>query len=414
MEQTYRVCAGIDWADEVHQVWVGDAAGRVLGERQVKHRGDEIVAMVDWLIVFADGDPDAVVVGIETPHGALVDTLLDRGCHVYAINPKQLDRFRDRFSPSGAKDDRRDAEVAASAVRTDRARLRELHLADPLTLELREASREETDLQEDFRRLANRLRDHLLRVWPELLSLVHAADEPWFWTVLELAPTPSAGLLVRTAAVRKLLREHHIRRVPASEVVTLLHTPSVYLAPGVREGVVPRIANLIEQLRIVHAQRRTAEGRLERALQRLVDETPAEKHREHHDVEILQSLPGIGTRIAARMLAEAAQPLRERDYHALRVLGGPAPVTIRSGKSRVVQMRYGCHRRLRATLRCWAMTAIQRDAHSRAHYDRLRQKGHDHERALRGVVDRLIPVMMAMLRDGSLYDASRRNRPAAA
>jgi len=408
MDQLYRVFVGIDWGNEAHQVWATDPDGTLVGERQVAHRGEALFQMADWLVTLADGNAAAVAVAIETPHGPVVDTLLDRGCHVFAINPKQLDRFRDRFSPAGAKDDRRDAEVLSSAVRTDRQYLRPLRLGDPLTLQLREASRQDAELQEDFRRLANRLRDHLLRVWPELLALVPAANEPWLWTLLELAPTLTAGQSVRPARVRQLLRDHHIRRVRAEQVVEILRTPSVYLATGVREGVAPRIADLIEQIRIVYAQRRRAERWLETALQTLASDAPAERHREHQDVEILQSLPGIGTRIAATMLAEAAQPLRERDYHALRVLGGCAPVTKRSGKSRVVQIRYACHARVRFALRCWAMGAIQRDPHSRAHYDRLRLAGHHHDRALRGVIDRLIPVLIAMLRDGTLYNANRR------
>jgi hypothetical protein len=44
--------------------------------------------------------------------------LVERGFQVYAINPKQLDRFRDRYSMSGAKDDRRDAFVLADSLRT--------------------------------------------------------------------------------------------------------------------------------------------------------------------------------------------------------------------------------------------------------------------------------------------------------
>jgi hypothetical protein len=47
----------------------------------------------------------AIHVAVEIPHGPIVETLLERGFNVYAINPKQLDRFRDRFSPAGAKDD---------------------------------------------------------------------------------------------------------------------------------------------------------------------------------------------------------------------------------------------------------------------------------------------------------------------
>jgi hypothetical protein len=49
------------------------------------------------------------------PHGPIVETLLERGFNVYSINPKQLDRFRDRFSPAGAKDDSREAEVLVTS-----------------------------------------------------------------------------------------------------------------------------------------------------------------------------------------------------------------------------------------------------------------------------------------------------------
>ena len=40
---------------------------------------------------------------------------MERGLAVHAINPKQLDRFRDRISPAGAKDDRRDACMSRGA-----------------------------------------------------------------------------------------------------------------------------------------------------------------------------------------------------------------------------------------------------------------------------------------------------------
>jgi transposase len=412
MEHAYRVFAGIDWGTQFHQVWTTDPAGKPLGERQVRHRGDALLEMTDWLIGLAGGDPAAVAVALETPHGPVVDTLLDRRCHVFAINPKQLDRFRDRFSPSGAKDDRRDARVLSSAVRTDREALRQLQVGDPLTLQLREASRQDAELQEDFQRLANRLRDHLLRVWPELLALVPAANEPWLWTLLELAPT--AGHAVPPTRVRQLLREHRIRRVTADEVLAVLRAPSVHVAAGVREGVAPRIADLIEQVRMVYAQRRKAEQRLEAALKAMAADTPTEMGREHQDVEILQSLPGIGVRIAATMLAEAARLLRDRDYHGLRTLGGIAPVTKRSGKSGTVQMRYACQGRLRRAFYICGMCAIQRDAASRRHYDQLRAKGHGHARAIRGVVDRLLAVLVAMLKNGMLYDASRRRTFAAA
>src|SRR3546814_12042391 len=99
----------------------------------------------DWSSDVCSSDlgarPEEVAVAIETPHGPVVESLMARGFRLHAINPKQLDRFRDRFSPAGAKDDRRDAEVLASALRTDPQCLRPLEPLDPPVVELRVWSR---------------------------------------------------------------------------------------------------------------------------------------------------------------------------------------------------------------------------------------------------------------------------------
>ena len=103
--------------------------------RDFAHGGAGLAEMAAWLTSVAGAEPSAIHVAIEIPHGPIVETLLERGFNVYAINPKQLDRFRDRFSPAGAKDDSRDAEVLADALRTDRRAFRRLALAEPLVVE---------------------------------------------------------------------------------------------------------------------------------------------------------------------------------------------------------------------------------------------------------------------------------------
>ncbi len=90
---------------------------------------------------------------------------------VHAINPKQLDRFRDRFSPAGAKDDSRDAEVLADALRTDPRCFRPLAPIDPTVVELREWSRIADDLRAERNRLGNRVRELLWRYYPQFLEL---------------------------------------------------------------------------------------------------------------------------------------------------------------------------------------------------------------------------------------------------
>ena len=117
MEKEPTLFVGVDWASKEHQVCI--IGGGAPQQRAFAHDADGLGAMVAWLI---DQAPAAgeIAAAIETPHGPVVEAPMDRGVAVFAINPKQLDRFRDRFSPAGAKDDRRDSLVLASSLKTDR------------------------------------------------------------------------------------------------------------------------------------------------------------------------------------------------------------------------------------------------------------------------------------------------------
>ena len=130
---------------------------------------------------------------------------------------------------------------------------------------------------------------------------------------------------------------------------------------------------------------------------------------EQRDVVILRSMPGLGRIILAVLLAEVWQPLRRRDYHALRSLSGVAPVTRRSGKTSVVVRRYACNKRLANALYHWARLATQHDALSRRRYAALRQRGHSHGRALRTVADRLLSVACTLLEQQTLFAVARRS-----
>src|SRR5271157_1923295 len=108
--------AGVDWASESHHVFLTDGTGRKIGEKIFKHSGEGLAEMAAWLLTASGAvSSSQIYVAIEVPHGPVVETLIERGFTIHAINPKQMDRFRDRFTLAGAKDDSRDAEVMASA-----------------------------------------------------------------------------------------------------------------------------------------------------------------------------------------------------------------------------------------------------------------------------------------------------------
>jgi transposase len=407
VDDEYRIYVGIDWATEAHQACVLDCTGRVVAERSFAHTGEALAGFAQWLHEVAGGDPGQAAIAIEVPRGAVVETLVEHGFHLYAINPKQLDRFRDRHSVAGAKDDRRDAFVLGDSLRTDRARFRRIRLDDPRVIQLRELSRVDEDLGHEANRLANRLREQLHRFYVQTLKLCPAADEPWLWALLELAPAPAAGSRLQRKTIERLLRQYRIRRLNAQDVLTVLRAPALRVAPGVIEAATEHIALLLPRLRLVHTQRQRCGARLDALLDELaaVEGDEGQQH-EHRDVEILRSLPGVGRVVAATVLAEASGPLAERDYQALRTHAGIAPVTKQSGKRRTVVMRYACNGRLRYALYHWARVAATCDPASKTYYAALRQRGHSYARALRSVADRLLRVLIAMLKNDSLFDST--------
>ena len=356
---------GVDWGSQTHQACVSDVAGKLLGERAFEHGGQGLSEMADWILSFTAGKAEQVGVAIETPRGPVVESLMERGFAVHAINPKQLDRFRDRISPAGAKDDRRDARVLASALRTDPHCLRRLEPTDPAIVELREWSRLSEEITRERVRQANRMREQLWRYYPQLLAAT--SDDvaaSWALALWRRLPTPVAAQRVREATLAKLLKQHRIRRVDAATLCDRLRAPAVRVAPGAAEAAAAHVRLIAERLVLVNRQLAHARSQLDRLVHQLAEaapaedpDAPAESEPEPSppppDAAILLALPGIGTGVLACLLAEGSDALRRRDYAALRCLCGVAPVTRRSGKSLLVVRRLAAHDRLRNAAYHW-------------------------------------------------------------
>jgi transposase len=409
MREAFRFYIGIDWATQSHRICVMNSDGTVLRQETVAHSGEGINGFLRSLDALTGKEPHRVAVAIEVPRGSVVEVFLERNHTVFAINPKQLDRFRDRYSVAGAKDDRRDAFVLADSLRTDQHCFRRLTLDSPDIVHIRELSRTEENLAGDLRRAANQLYQLLLRYYPQTLDLCTFPDEPWLWALLELAPTPERGAKLTTIRLRTLLAKYRIRRWTAEEVRKILTQPPLPIAPGVDKALHEHVLLLLPQLRLFHQQRKLTTERIQALLERMSasESQPLASH-SYSDAALLLSIPGVGRLISATLLAEGSDPLVQRDYHALRAHAGIAPVTRQSGKSRQVVMRYGCNQRLRNAFYHWARTSLQNDDRSREHYTQLRHAGHGHGRALRGIADRLLAMLIAILKTGQPYDPARR------
>jgi transposase len=254
----------------------------------------------------------------------------------------------------------------------------------------------------------------LLPYYPQLLQLNSTPDKPWIWALLELAPLPQRGAKLTVARLKALLIKYHIRRWTEEELQVILRTPLLPLSAGSAEAISEHALVLLPQLRLLYTQRKAVRDRMKALLEQM--SLLGRNHpecREHHDLHILLSIPGLGCLIAANLFTEASDSLAQRDYAALRAHSGVAPVTKQSGKSKQVVMRRSCSQRLRDAVYHLARCSVLHDAHSKRHYTHLRAVGHKHGRALRGAADRLLSMLVAMLKAGKPYDATRRSNAAA-
>lgn len=400
---------GFDWASQTHVVCLLDRNGEMVGERKVAHSGADLSALCDWLVARSGAPPARIGVAIETPHGPVVETLLERGFAAFAINPKQLDRFRDRFTVAGAKDDRRDAHALGDSLRTDRRAFRRLAVDDPTVIELREWSRIAEELAQERSRLANRIRQQLWRYYPQMLQVAEDLTAENFLALWEFAPTPAKAARIDEAGLAKVLKDHRVRRIGAAQLLRILRQTPLDVAVGATEAAVAHIKLAAERARLVNRQIREAEQKLDTLCARLEQpggerESEPGQRSEQCDVTILRSLPGVGRTNLAALLAEAIEPWRRRDHQVLRVLSGAAPVTRRSGKARQVVRRSACNERLREAVYHWARVAMQTDPQCRERYAALRRRGKSHGRALRTLGDRLLAMACAMLRNQTIYD----------
>ena len=394
---------GDDWAEAHHDIEIEDDSGRVLARKRLPEGLAGITGLHELVAEHLDpaGEPDQVLVGIETERGPWVQALLAAGYVVYAINPMQVARYRERHSTSGAKSDAADAHLLAEIVRLDRAHHRPVAGDSEIAEHVKVAARAHQTMIWSRVRQVNALRSLLREYYPAALVAfgTDLADRDAL-AVLAAAPTPEQGRRLSQARIETLLRRPAGSATsPRPRPRSRPHSSSEQLTA--RPGVVPAYAAsasaLIAVLTTMVAQTEVLAGQVEQGFGR------------HPDVEIYRSQPGLGTILGARVLAEFGDdPDRYADAKSRKNYSGMSPITKASGTKRVVLARYARNRRLGDALFLQAYSALRSSPGARAFYDQHRARGATHYQALRALANRLVGILHGCLRHHTLYDETPR------
>ena len=384
---------GIDWADTKHDICI-QAVGEERREfSRISHKVDEID---DWAQSLYRRFGGPIAIAVELSKGPIVYALQKYDFFViFPVNPSTLANYRKAFSPSRAKDDPTDAEIALELILCHPDRFKPLK---PQSVEMRTLAslvEQRRRLVNDRVRITNRLRYTLKQYYPQALEWFDRIDTPLFCDFIERWPTLIQIKRARRTTLETFFHQHNMRfahvledRIQAIKGASPLTLDDAVITPHRLQAVV-----LVDQLRV--------------ALNaiKLYDTQIAELAPRHPDFALFDALPGAGPSLAPRLLVAFGEQ-RDRFNSAAELprYAGIAPVTERSGKKCWVHWRWQCSTFLRQTFVEWAAQTINKSFWAGAYYQQQRDKGCSYNAAVRALAFKWIRILYRCWQTRTPYD----------
>lgn len=389
---------GLDWGDQRHDLALQAADSTTVETSRLDHDPAAIAAWLARLGQRFGGAP--IGIAIETSRGAIVHALLEAPFVVlYPIQPRSLKRFREAFSPNGAKDDTPDARLLLALLVHHRAHLAPLRLDEGATRALDRLVRHRRALVEQRTQLTLALQAALKDYFPLALHVAGTdLGAPLACDFLARWPTLEALQRARPTTVRTFYIRHRCRS--AARITERLAAIAT-AAPLTRDPAI-----IAPTARYVQALAR--QGLALSASLRDFDTAIAAAFAAHPDAALFHSIPGAGAVLAPRLLAAfGTDRTRYPSPEDVQRAAGIAPITIRSGKSCVVSWRWATSAFLRQTFHELAAASIPATEWARTYYARQRQRGKSHHTAVRALAFKWIRILWRCWQDRTPYDDAR-------
>jgi transposase len=390
-----HIYVGIDWADDHHDVYITDDSAKPLDRFTVAHSYQGVDDLKSHLAKF-EVKPREILVAIESHQGLLIYSLLEVGYQVYAINPKTVSRYRDRYRMSTSKSDPKDAMVLANILRTD------LHLQKPWPTDmqdnasLKQLTRAHKSLVQHKVKIVNQMTIELKSYYPVILQIFSKVDQEITLAFLEHYPTLEKARSITLAELKGFFRsQRYTRPGKLLFIFEALQKPALSAPKELEEAYQLVILSYIPVLRSLLTQIGTLEDKIALAF------------KQNPDYKIFSSLPAGGV-TTARLSGEIGSDKgRYPSPGYLQTDAGTAPVTIRSGKSIVVGFRWQCNKHLRDAFQSLARESVTKCPWARDYFVKQMKLGHKASRAYRALANRWAAIVWKMLQEGQPFSQAR-------
>jgi transposase len=388
--------AGIDWADQHHDVVVIDEQGKQLAKQRVPHSVEGMTTLLTFLRGIGDVQEHSEHLAciIEINKGLLITVLLEAGLPVYPVNPKTLEKWR---KPSGAKTDAIDAFLLARKGRSDLDQLRRLEADNPLVQELKQLTRDQDGLVAMQTRLVNQLTACLKAYYPVALELFTMLQQKTTLAFLRAFPSVTLAQQATEGEIAAVLRttKHPHPDEKARAIVQQVQQPQLHADAVTTRTKMRLLLALVGQLTSVVETIAAYDQEIERLFLT------------HPDAASFRALPGAGKRLAPRLLAEWGDDrTRYQDAHSVQALAGTSPVTFQSGNFAKAHRRYACNKVLRNAFQQFAWQSTRAEPWALAYYQHKRQEGKTHTVAVRALANHWVRIIFAAWSRRQSYDAA--------
>jgi len=314
---------------------------------------------------------------------------------LHPINPITLQKYREAFVTSRAKDDAKDAEYLADLLLNHHAQLPVWAPQDSATRAVQQLVVHRRAVVDERTGLSNRLIALLKQYYPQALTL--CGEDLWrpLATAL-LLKWPSLGAVrkAKPATLTQFYHRHGSRSTTLLEQRLALVKSAV---PVTDETAV--IASFVLRVQLVCRELQ--------AVQRTItefDRQIAAAYAAHPDRVIFASLPGAGPVLGPRLLASLGAERERFDSAAsVQCYTGVAPVTKRSGGSCHIHRRYCCPKFHRQSFHEYARESVLWSRWAAAFYLQQRTKGTSHHTAVRALAFKWQRVIWRCWQDRQPY-----------
>ena len=313
------ISVGIDVSKDKHDCFIVSSEGEVLADVfTVPNNMDGFHCLLQR-IQDCTTPQDKIRVGLEaTGHYSynLLGFLLDNGLATYVLNPLRTNLYRKSLSLRKTKTDRVDARMIASMLLSD-AGLKPYTNTAYHNEELKSLTRYRFDKVKERAKLKTSISRLVCILFPELEKLVPTLHMASVYALLEELPSAkqiAAAHLTRLKALLETASKGHYKRDMALEIRDAARNSIGSRMPA-KSLELQHTIRLIRELNAEIAE-------IEEQIQSLMEELDSP----------ITTIPGLGFRMAAMILAEVGDFTRFSSPDKLLAYAGMSPSTYQSGQ----------------------------------------------------------------------------------